>query len=299
MRGDNLFISATKPPDDKEGKIKPTPPGRENIPLGKVDEVAEEVLGLSQEDHDLYGLQLDILESDAVLFEEQASYHWGGDIATNNPGSIWNECTSGFSVSIGPPSGYDHGFLTAGHCAHEDIQYRDRFSGEYASLVPDGLRDTYRSYGGDFAVFGTKYTQPSIYSDSSIWMDEDTLMPIRSVDTSVNIYEFVCFYSRHAGIFNRPQLDCGWIDYMYIWYNGVGGLVAVSDLMTTIGDSGGPWFSSTRAHGIHTGSAWVAGSYRSIFSHLAYLNYAFYQVEVQTCPSCGYYHCTTCMGSRH
>ncbi|MCY3585403.1 MAG: S1 family peptidase [Acidimicrobiaceae bacterium] len=167
----------------------------------------------------------------------------GGTAASTNSSGSGVACTFSFGVR----SGSIYGLLTAGHCPNT-LYYVNPVSGQTTLLT---LRDEYEGYHGDYAWYSYSGTvQPKFYAGSGT----SNLRTVTSVKAaaSIAVGDYYCKYGRAS---NRS--DCNNVKYTDVCHNGGGSLVCSQVRMRKVygacGDSGGPWYSGTKAVGINTG----------------------------------------------
>lgn len=89
---------------------------------------------------------------------------------------------------------------------------------------------------------------------------------------NLSVGQQVCLYGSH----------CDEIAYLNVFYPFSVGRVAMGENEAEGGDSGGPWYYSKTAVGIHEGEYLVGFGFRDMWSSLAYLEDALGDVEVMT-----------------
>lgn len=242
-----------------------TPPGRGDIPPGQVDEVAAEILALGHDDDELYGFQLDIYPEDELIGEP---LHTRGGRQVYGNGS---QCTSAFSVR--QKSTGITGILSAGHCGASMTWYDAEDSG-----IHNSPESNYRMYHqqthmgsyGDFAWYTTPHWELPQY-----WASPSSMRRVTGWDFYPSINEQVCVYSRMQGRRTCTRVYSIGVTVNYSGYPQVRNLVATTTNPTIGGDSGGPWSWNTFAYGVHSGSATLGGTRRSLYSEMFHLEQTF------------------------
>lgn len=160
-------------------------------------------------------------------------------------GGYLTSCTTAFSVSS---NGYPNGLLTAGHCANEPQSYGG---------VSLKLRGKHQGQYGDVSWFSTSaWTAPQFYT-----------LPSHLVNVTQTAYPTVgqnlCLNGRGSG--TRFCDETVW-DIRTCSSNGICNLTAMSGRKARGGDSGGPWFSSSIAYGVHSGHIKFGSVERDVFT---------------------------------
>lgn len=141
-------------------------------------------------------------------------------------------CTTAFSVY---GSGSSNGLLTAGHCTNQTQSY---------GSVPLTLMSSHQGRYGDVAWYSTSaWTAPQFYTLPS------QLVPVTAVKYPV-VGQKLCLNGQ--GTRGRFCNESVW-NVRTCSSNGICGLTAMSGRQAREGDSGGPWFSSSYAYGVHSG----------------------------------------------
>ncbi len=186
-------------------------------------------------------------------------YHhdYGGNRVLDD--GVW-ECTSGFTVTAGS----DYGVSTAGHCDGIN-QYQEE----------DGY--TYRSYyqwqhRGDWGDFEWHTTDHIAYAElyANVGDRRDTLY-LESA-ASINEGDTYCKFGRKTGY----SCDKVYLSNVTATNGSITQkrLVAMMSQKGAGGDSGGPWFISNWAAGIHHGHGQINGVFRDFWSKADYLDEA-------------------------
>ncbi|MST49587.1 hypothetical protein [Mobiluncus porci] len=176
---------------------------------------------------------------------KKQSLYGGGRISGSNIGY----CTTGFSAS---KSGVLNGMFTAGHCLSkgETLYYGSINSGITMTRVQyvDGLYTDY----GLLSAPSNAATAPSFWSQGQGGLTNVTWK------FTPNLGQSLAFKGETSGrqyaTVAGELCDGSYCDSMY-----------TRSCVTDYGDSGGPWFSSGGAAGIHTGCIPINGRDRSFF----------------------------------
>lgn len=160
-------------------------------------------------------------------------------------GGYLSTCTTAFSVRGG---GYENGLLTAGHCANNYQTY---------GSVSLSLRDRHKGSYGDVAWYSTDaWTAPEFYSQPGQLVSvTDTNYPM--------VGQRLCLNGQ--GTRGRFCDETVW-NVRTCSSDGVCNLTAMSSRKARPGDSGGPWFSSSIAYGVHSGVVNFYGVERDVFT---------------------------------
>lgn len=161
------------------------------------------------------------------------------------------KCTAGFAVV----SGGTRGFATAQHCGAPFTQENTSGSTEYtiSSFV-----NSHRGYYGDFAWYTTsQYESDNFYYMSGYHRD------LTGVANPV-VGQTLARFGHNTG----DQYDDVYKIGVWSHINGVstGSLVSMKNREAGGGDSGGPWFWTSTAYGIHHGGDSIDGKTRDLFS---------------------------------
>jgi hypothetical protein len=263
--GDSIKVTSQKPIDDDT--IKPTPPGRGDIPPGQVDKVAAEILGVSDDDDEVHGLQLDIYPANATIGD--FDHTRGGRKIYGNG----YQCTTSFSVR--QKSTGRTGILSAGHCGATMNRYDAEDSGIYNTAESDYAiyhKGTHMGYYGDFAWYTNNHFNLPQY-----WASPYSMRRVTGWDWYPSVNEWVCVYSRMQKRRTCTQVySIGvYADYRSLGYPAVNNLVATTTDPTIGGDSGGPWSFNTIAYGVTSGGKILGGKWRATYSEMFWLQFPF------------------------
>lgn len=183
-----------------------------------------------------------------VVYDEVQGWPDGafGGMRTRDDGA--NVCTSGFTVeriSTGL-----RGVASAGHCGIFVNEIVHPGHGTH----PMSHHTSYVGSWGDFQWFTTTFTEADdFYADTSVIRD------VTAVELQIGISqnEAVCAYGRSSDDadctlrVSNVNVNCGPTPGNQVRMNG--------DTQTG-GDSGGPWYWSTRAYGFHRGGCGTNGN---------------------------------------
>ncbi len=174
------------------------------------------------------------------------------------------DCTSGFAAKRWISGVLRRGITTAGHCPNSQ-QYIQNASNQYAAPVYNQMNNP--TSDSQFNLLshhgGTNDAQPKMKTSSSTWTNVTAIRP-RS-------YHWVGMIVCHYGIGTPSAADrCGQVRVIgYAPPDVVGcsdvhangpcdpNWIAVKDVECNATDSGGPWYTSTIAAGIHSGKNWL------------------------------------------
>ena len=189
--------------------------------------------------------ELEVLAGVPVRFEEAGEAHLDHTYGGMPIGS----CTTGYTVR-NTVTGVT-GVTTAGHCASEDLTYRE------SSVI---------SYPADYMGERWDDNQDGQWHTTShpefpqFWSGSALRTVARMVGRAEMMGDWVCKYGVTTGyscgqivslsFSPPPNVGCR---FGYICQN-VWARVESSTLRSFRGDSGGPWFNAGDAYGIHTGS---------------------------------------------
>lgn len=194
-------------------------------------------------------------------------------------GGMWmrddgvNMCTSGWAVRRDTQFTTTHGVATAGHCTGIN-QIVHPGHATHATTFQSGIENAY----GDFEWHTTAESEPDdFYADASTIRDVSAIEAV----ANISLNEPVCVYGRQTNVRNC-SLEVGDVSQACTASGGqtIDRLVQMNGDVTSDGDSGAPWFYTTRAYGIHTGICEGV----STFSVADYLDEALGGVRVKTSP---------------
>ncbi len=181
---------------------------------------------------------VDVAVSDGPLVVEQSIY--GGDRLFGG-----GNCTTGFSMTS--PTDPD-GFVTAGHCHPHVTSYRH----VWGRTHPVDFRRRHRGGNGDMGFYTTTSTE-----NDDFYYSENTNNRIdvtgRKLNRFMDVGDVVCRFGRSTGS------RCTAINRLWVsWTNSDNGITYASLVRTnycnsSVGDSGGPWYTGGTAWGIHQG----------------------------------------------
>lgn len=160
-------------------------------------------------------------------------------------GGYLTSCTTAFSVSA---NGYPNGLLTAGHCANNPQSYGG---------VALNLRGKHQGQYGDVAWYSTSaWTAPQFYT-----------LPGHLVNVTQTAYPSVGQNLCLNGQGSRTRFcdETVW-NVRTCSFDGICNLTAMSGRKAKSGDSGGPWFSSSIAYGVHSGHIQFGSVERDVFT---------------------------------
>lgn len=163
-----------------------------------------------------------------------------------------NVCTTAFRVK----KGSQYGFLTAGHCS-----FTSGGAGGGSTYIQYVRHDwNSRHWIGDLRISGTKHE--GSWGDWQMIKSSGTAYPYVYVDngrrkrmsgySSRNQFykgQWTCVFGRSTEVSRCGRIDDLWASNT----GGIGRLIATDRNMTQRGDSGGPYFINSTAHGIHQG----------------------------------------------
>jgi len=188
------------------------------------------------------------------------SVNGGGRLEVS--GESVRECTSGFGISKGP----DLGIVTAGHCSNQALTYED-WSGQPETSI--GAQDAQHlgEYGDMQIHLFTATSTDDYYSTNN-----HVLTDVSGVLTPVNGIT-LCRYGDNTG----RQCDEVYAQghCKLVQDETVCDLTMMNNREAAGGDSGGPWFSSGKAYGIHQGGKFWLFASRDVFSKASNFNLAF------------------------
>lgn len=201
-----------------------------------------------------------ILRTNRIELVNDATLYGGARMEYTGQSGL--NCTTAFKVRRNGVNG----FLSAGHCGNNVTI--ENFSGgtEYSTT----FQKEYQIWAGDFQWHSTGQTESDdFYHNWGQLRDTGSVGSIPVVGQSIN--RFGQKTGRYTYTVYALHVSKGVFDE----------LVAVNVDRANSGDSGGPYFWSTKAWGIHQGSAWVGLGSRDVFSRLDYAQ-SFLGVTVQT-----------------
>lgn len=168
-----------------------------------------------------------VLQDAGLVRDDSSSYRYGGEILST--------CTSGFAVRRLSDS--SRGIAIAEHCD--------------GTIYDDGDVLTYRAahngtHGDMEWRYGPDYEADNFYSGSST----TTEVNLRDVSSSATPSEGqpLCLNGK------TTHTHCQQVRQVSVCSNGACNLVQMGNRSADGGDSGGPWFYSNTAYGIHKGS---------------------------------------------
>jgi len=178
--------------------------------------------------------------------------------ADTRGGEAYQGCTGGFMGTRGSA----YGIITAAHCTAKPAKYNGDTTG--ATYVAPGNRDLrFTALSG-----GTPRNRIKIGASSF-----RTITQTGVVSSGITLYK----YGKESGLGHsvvESYVGCHTYPDQKKWCN----LWRVKDQVTTVGDSGGPWFVNNRAYGIHHASS----ANGSLLTPIAYVATISGTVKVKT-----------------
>ena len=192
---------------------------------------------------------------DKIEFEIVSSFGGGIDQVWSGGGSFQGECTGAFPAERGS----EVGILTAAHCFENQNVSPIAYEGNIIQSIhtPSAVIDDIAFIGLLGVTSGKTRTAGSTYEFMS-WFRNPLLG------------ESVC----HFGITTGKACSTIRSKFTNGTLNGepVKNVAVVQSSVSAPGDSGGPWFTNTTAKiavGVHKGSVWLEGAWRSVFTMIS------------------------------
>lgn len=160
-------------------------------------------------------------------------------------------CTAAFTVR----SGSAYGISTAAHCAavstYDGVSLRA--SSSRATVPADG---------------DARWTPTVSATASDAFRYRFSPTAYRNVSSAANpvVGQSICAFGIQTGY------QCDSVMRVNACANGLCGVAWTYSEWSVPGDSGGPYFSGTIAHGIHSGETLYNGSYRNVFTRIGAVN---------------------------
>lgn len=167
---------------------------------------------------------------------------WGGEVMGANL------CTTGFAVRT---SSYAHGVLTAAHCQN--------------SLSVDGIALSFRAESSNRDVQWHSTTATT--TDPRFYVGPSTYRVVHSQAIPV-VGQTLCKYGFKTG----QTCDVTYLDNQC--RGSYCDMMTMTNRLADGGDSGGPWYSSNTAYGIHSGYVTIWGALRDMFTPIGSANLA-------------------------
>lgn len=160
-------------------------------------------------------------------------------------------CTAAFTVR----SGSTYGVSTAAHCGATA-------SYDGVSMRTSGTRSTVANDGD------ARWTPTVSATASDAFRYRLSPTAYRDVSSASNpvVGQAICAFGIQTGY------QCDNVLRVNTCANGYCGVTFTYSEWSVSGDSGGPYFNSTVAHGIHHGEVYYNGSYRNVFTRIGAMN---------------------------
>lgn len=195
------------------------------------------------------------LSPDTTMHDE--ALYGGGRISYDAGYKGIGTCTTAFAAEN---EYYPHALFTAGHC----LKHGATVYGKWGSGIFLDKIFTYEEYNGDVGVVvpsGEAVTEGKFWSEKT-----GGLTPVTWRIEELSYGQWLAVKGELSG--RQYAIVQGGVCYRDAERKFDCNLVYVNGHVTQRGDSGGPWFSSGGAAGIHSGWADVGGRKRSCFTKI-------------------------------
>lgn len=260
-------VNAYGSPDPETGLITITVEPHSRLVEAEHDRLVSELVAIDEEPENPHiTVRVEIGE---VRFDQQHHYRGGAHAYFNGTG---NWCTWGFNV-VPTSGGGGHGIASARHCdsaSSATARYHLHGSGSSGTLTK--VRHSQWS-GGDMAFYRTS---GHLVDGGRFYYDYQSLRTATTV-ARPTVGLRLCAYGRGSG--NRCSNEVWRLNQCI---DGICRLAFTTRSNGQGGDSGGPWYQSSTAYGIHTGITRVNLIWRDVFTPVSPNFVDYLQVRVRT-----------------
>lgn len=192
------------------------------------------------------------LSDSSLMLEGQTSMAGGLSDGAN--------CTGGFLV--GNSSAW--GISTTAHCMDSSVAYNGvQYSGNFYVLSPSE---------GDVAWWELPGARPSVATFQSAPGIFTQVTGQGNPVKGTAVCHFGITSGKACSTVLLERVNVSGFDTVTRTYKSLGAMWVTTQNVSAGGDSGGPWYSSSVARGIHYGSVTYAGVWRSLFSRIGAIN---------------------------